>query len=104
MCGLKDPQYLKNIPATCLFCMAHQSKKLKFQYLLGMQIKQLRLKNNLSLRQLSQKCDLDHSDIGKYEKGEVNIQLSTIYELAKGLEVHPKILFDFDITFEEYID
>lgn len=84
--------------------MAHESKKLKFQYLLGLRIKQLRSENKLSLRQLSQKCDLDYSDIGKYEKGEVNIQLSTIYELAKGLEVHPKKLFDFDISFEENID
>lgn len=81
--------------------MAHQSKKLKFQYLLGMRIKQLRLEKKLSLRRLSQKCDLDYSDIGKYEKGEVNVQLSTIYELAKGLEVHPKKLFDFDMSFEE---
>lgn len=84
--------------------MAHQSKKLKFQNLLGTRIKQLRLERKLSLRQLSQKCDLDYSDIGKYEKGEVNIQLSTIYELAKGLEVHPKKLFDFNISFEENID
>jgi len=29
------------------------------------------------------------------------MRFSTIYELAKGLEVHPKKLFDFDISFEE---
>jgi transcriptional regulator with XRE-family HTH domain len=84
--------------------MASQSKKSKIQYLLGKRVRQLRLEKKMSLRGLSQKCDLDYSDIGKYEKGEVNIQLSTIYELAKGLEVHPKSLFDFDISFEENID
>lgn len=81
--------------------MAHNSNKLKFQYLLGKRLKQLRKEKKMSLRSLSQNCDLDFSDIGKYEKGEVNIQLTTIYELAKGLEVHPKTLFDFDISFEE---
>ena len=84
--------------------MAHQSKKLKFQHLLGIRVKQIRLEKKLSLRGLAQKCDLDYSDIGKYEKGEVNLQLSTIYELAIGLEVHPKNLFDFDLSFEDELD
>ncbi|WP_309947279.1 hypothetical protein [Chryseobacterium rhizosphaerae] len=31
------------------------------------------------------------------EKGEVDLRMSTIQELAKGLEVHPQELFDFKI-------
>ena len=36
-------------------------------------------------------------DISKIEKGKRNIQISTILELAKGLEIHPKELFDFNL-------
>ena len=77
--------------------MPQNPHKLEFQILFGRRIKEIRMRKNLSLRQLSQRCDLDFSDIGKYEKGEINLQLSTIHELAEGLSVHPKELFDFDI-------
>jgi len=77
--------------------MPHDSHKLEFQSLFGKQIKRIRLAQDLSLRKLSQRCNLDHSDIAKYERGEVNIQLSTVYELAVGLNIHPKELFDFRI-------
>ena len=53
---------------------------------------------NLSFRALSQKCDLDYADLNKIEKGKRNITLTTIAELARGLNVHPKELFDFDFT------
>lgn len=78
--------------------MPQNSSKLEFRILFGQQIKRIRTQKKLSLRQISLGCDLDFSDIGKYEKGEVNIQLTTVYELAKGLGVHPKELFDFEIT------
>jgi hypothetical protein len=31
------------------------------------------------------------------ENGKTNLQLSSIFELAKGLEVNPKELLDFEI-------
>lgn len=71
--------------------------KVKFLELLGNQIKTLRKEKGLSLRQLAQLCDIDYSDISKIEKGQRNIQISTILELTKGLDIHPKDLFDFDI-------
>jgi len=64
--------------------------------LFGKRIEELRKEQKLSFRQMALRCDLDHSDISKIEKGERNIQLSTILQLAKSLEVHPKMLFDFD--------
>ncbi len=61
----------------------------------GRQLKSLRIKQQLSLRQLAIRCNIDYSDISKIEKGNRNIQLSTILELSKGLEIHPKELFEF---------
>ena len=71
----------------------HQDLQEKF----GLHIKSLREKRNLSLRDLASKCDLDFSKIGQIENGKTNLKLSTIFELAKGLEVEPKELLDFEL-------
>ncbi|HCN52207.1 MAG TPA: XRE family transcriptional regulator [Chryseobacterium sp.] len=78
--------------------MSKTSEKITFLTSFGKRIETLRNEKKLSLRQLSQNCDLDYSDISKIEKGLRNIQISTILELAKGLDVHPKQLFDFEIS------
>lgn len=64
---------------------------------LGENAKKLRIKKGLSLRQLATMCNVDHSVIAKIEKGEINITILTLAELASGLEVHPRKLLDFDI-------
>lgn len=56
---------------------------------------------NLSYRQLAQKCDIDFSAISKIEKGQKSLEFQTIIELAKGLEIHPKALFDFGFPMQE---
>lgn len=72
--------------------------KLEFRIAFGKRVEEFRKKLNLSYRELAQKCDVDHSNISKIEKGEVDLRISTVQELAKGLDVHPKILFDFDFN------
>lgn len=75
--------------------MAKKQNKTEYQISFGKQIEKLRIEQNLSYRQLAQRCDIDFSNISKIEKGEINIQLSTVLQLAKGLNVLPKELFDF---------
>lgn len=72
--------------------------KNEFLHLFGKRLEHFRTERNLSFRQLALNCNVDYSDIRKIEKGERNIQLSTILELAKGLGIHPKELFDFEIN------
>jgi len=67
----------------------------------GKQVEKLRKKKNLSYRKLAQNCNIDYSDISKIEKGKANITMLTLLELAKGLEVNPKKLLDFEVEFEE---
>ena len=74
--------------------------KNEFLILFGKEIEKHRIHQNLSYRQLAQRCDIDHSNISKIEKGEINITLSTILELSKGLKINPKELFDFKIDFD----
>jgi|TARA_A100001518_G_C1216420_1_gene59375 transcriptional regulator with XRE-family HTH domain len=56
----------------------------------------------LSYRQLAQRCDVDFSAISKIEKGQKSVEFQTIIELAKGLEIHPKELFDFSFPVEKF--
>lgn len=68
-------------------------QKLQIQF--GKRLKLLREEKGLSLRDLAARCELDFSKIGKIESGQTNLKLSSIFELAKGLDVEPKELLDF---------
>ena len=67
----------------------------------GKQVEKSRKKKKLSYRKLAQNCNIDYSDISKIEKGKANITMLTLLELAKGLEIHPKKLLDFEFDFED---
>ena len=77
-----------------------QNKNYKDDFLLkfGANFGKIRRSKNLSFRSLSQKCDLDYADLNKIEKGKRNITLTTIIELAKGLDIHARELFDFNFS------
>lgn len=81
--------------------MTNKNNKSEFQIAFGKQIEKLRTEQNLSYRQLAQRCDVDFSNISKIEKGEINIQLSSVLQIAKGLSVSPKQLFDFKFDLDE---
>lgn len=63
----------------------------------GRHLKTIRKNKKLSLRKLAAKCNIEHADITRYEKGEINLTLKSIIELSKGLEVPLKELMDFPI-------
>ena len=74
--------------------MASKEQK-KYLQKFGNRLLALRKNKNLSDRKLAQNCDVDHADIRKYEKGEINPTLLTMIELAKGLEIPLKELLDY---------
>ncbi|HEY4323779.1 MAG TPA: helix-turn-helix transcriptional regulator, partial [Mucilaginibacter sp.] len=55
----------------------------------------LRKLKKLSLRKLALNCNIEHSDIKRYENGEINMTFLTLIELAKGLDVTLKELLDY---------
>lgn len=67
----------------------------------GLHLSALRKKKKLSFRKLSSLCDIDFSDIKKYEKGQVDLRLLTLVDLAIGLGVSPAELLNFEIDFIE---
>ncbi len=58
------------------------------------QLVKLREKKGLSQRELSSRCDVDYGKISKLENNKANLTLTTLIELAEGLEVHPRELLD----------
>ena len=80
--------------------MSIETSKNDFKTLFGKNLKRIRSVKELSFRELATRCNVDHSDISKIEKGKRDIQLSTILELSKGLGIHPKELFEFKLDSE----
>lgn len=62
----------------------------------GQKLSEVRQKKGLSLRELAALCDVDASDIHRFEHGQKNPTLATIVDLANGLNIQPKELIDFD--------
>ncbi len=60
------------------------------------QLIKLRKKKGFSQRELSSRCDVDYGKISKLENNKANLTLTTLIELAEGLEVHPKELLNID--------
>ena len=97
ICRLKSPHFLKNNLSFSFHAIFYvlKSNFPEIQQRFGLNLKRLRESKGISLRELSSRCDLDSSKISKMENGKTNIQLSTIFELAKGLGVEAKDLLDF---------
>jgi transcriptional regulator with XRE-family HTH domain len=68
----------------------------EFKLRFGANLRQLRKRKHLSSAALAVKSDLSSDAfILSIERGIKDIQLSTIFKLAKGLEVEPKELLNF---------
>ena len=62
----------------------------------GTHLSKLRKDKGLSQRALSLACDVDYGKISKIESNKANLTLTTLIELAEGLNIHPKDLMDID--------
>jgi transcriptional regulator with XRE-family HTH domain len=55
----------------------------------GKQVALLRKQKKLSVRELALAADLDYTRVQRIEAGKVNLLVTTIMSLAKGLDVSP---------------
>ncbi len=63
---------------------------------------QIRSEKKISQRELSYLSGVDHAKISILEtKEDSNLNLTTLFQLAKGLGVHPKVLIDYEFDFLE---
>ena len=79
--------------------MGH-NRDIRYIKAFGKHLKKLRLSKNLTQEDLSFRCVIPQSQIGRFERGERSPTLSTIKVLAQGLGEEPKILLDFKYKIE----
>tara|TARA_Y100000782_G_C10155224_1_gene253299 strand:+ start:811 stop:1020 length:210 start_codon:yes stop_codon:yes gene_type:complete len=60
----------------------------------GQKIRSIRKEKGLSQEALAALADIDRSYMGHIERGEKNITLTKIYQIAKALDVRPSFLFE----------
>lgn len=61
---------------------------------LGEKIKTCRVEQNFSQEQLAFECELSRSQISRFERGILNIGISSLYKIAKVLDIPLKDLLD----------
>lgn len=65
--------------------------------LFGASIRQKRLARGFSQEALAYQCQVDSRQIGRIERGEINTTISTVFALARALELSVAELFDFSL-------
>ncbi|MCL6238245.1 helix-turn-helix domain-containing protein [Acinetobacter sp. ANC 5033] len=58
----------------------------------GLKVREQRKQKKLSQERLALLCNIDRSYMGRIERGEVNITLEKLYELAEALDLNAKDL------------
>jgi Predicted transcriptional regulator with C-terminal CBS domains len=61
---------------------------------IGANLLRIRTAKGLTQEELSYRCDVDRAKISKIESGQVNLVVTTLLDLAEGLEVDPSELLD----------
>lgn len=64
---------------------------------LGIHIRQLREKQNLSQQDLANDCNIPKSQIARIERAKINTTVRTLIKIANALEIEPKELLNFQI-------
>ena len=69
-----------------------------FRNAVGVRIAQLRHERGLTQVKLASRTELQRTHISQIENGQKDLNMSTLYRLAKELEVHPSRLLDVTFT------
>jgi len=60
------------------------------------------IKGETPYSKVSERCNVTAARISDVANNKIDCQLSTFIEIATGLRIHPKELFDIVFDFEEY--
>jgi transcriptional regulator with XRE-family HTH domain len=59
---------------------------------IGNKLREVRLSKNISQEALANEIGIDYSQVNRMELGKVNFSISSLYRIAKTLEIDPKKL------------
>ena len=78
----------------------NEFKTEKIKELIAEKIKEL--KGDTSYTDIARKCNVYPGKISNVANNKIDCQLTSLIEIATGLRVHPKDLFDIMFDFNEY--
>jgi len=81
---------------TCLRNLSDKMEKEEYKIRLGARISELRTKSGISQFELSLRAGIADSSMRNIEKGRTNPTIGALINIAKGLNVEMKDLFDFE--------
>jgi transcriptional regulator with XRE-family HTH domain len=64
---------------------------------LGKHLRSIRTKKQMTMKELADMTDIEHSQISRIERGLISTSVSQLFAIAESLEIHVKDLFDFDL-------
>lgn len=64
---------------------------------LGIHIRQIRERKELSQQNLADMCNFPKSTLARIERAEMNTSIKTLVKIANALEIEPKELLDFQV-------
>ncbi len=64
---------------------------------LGIHIRQLREKKNMSQQDLANDCAIPKSQVARIERAQVNTTVKTLIKISNALEIEPKELLNFSV-------
>ena len=64
---------------------------------LGVHIRQLREKKNMSQQDLANDCSIPKSQIARIERATINTTVKTLIKICNALEIEPKELFNIPL-------
>jgi transcriptional regulator with XRE-family HTH domain len=64
---------------------------------LGIHLRQLREKKNMSQQDLANDSSIPKSQVARIELAQINTTVKTLIKIANALEIEPKELLDFNI-------
>ena len=80
------PDYINNMK---------EKDKIRLQKI-GANLLRLRTERNMTQEALSYQCDIDRAKISKIESGQANLMITTLLDLAEGLNVSSAELLDLN--------
>ena len=77
-----------------LFALQVVLSRPKYRRIVGEKIRVFRKRADLTQEKLAEKADLHHNFIGEVERGNMDISLGSLVQIAKALNVHVRDLVD----------
>lgn len=82
--------------------MKNENKTKEIKELIAKKVKSL--KGETPYAKIAANCEIHSGKISNIANNKIDCQLSSLIELAKGLRIHPRDLFDIDFDFKTYYD